>query len=173
MENISFKYTFLILLLIIIHNVEVCAQTNCNINYGYEFVDKNDSTIELRVFINGHSCKADYFKVNNDNNAYLPSFQGRYKDCLVFMIGYGQHFRLLTVFQVSDEMIIRDDYEHTMCMEPDKKESYLFFYNGQPIKMTYNYMNSKVKFRKIRNSKKYSIYKGKNIISCKNKFYLE
>ena len=58
-------------------------------------------------------------------------------------------------------------------MEPDKKESYLFFYDGQPIKMTYNYNNSKVRFKKLRNRKKYSVFKGETIVSCKNKFYLD
>lgn len=173
MEHISLKYSLLILLLLFTHIVVVCAQTTCNTNSNYEFVEINDSTIELRVSINGHNGKADYYRVKNENNVTLPSFQGKYKDCLVFMLGYGQHYRLLTVFQVRDEIFIRDDYEHTMCMEPNKKESYLFFYDGQPIKMTYNYKNSKVKFKKLRNRDKYSIFKGKTIISCKEKFYVE
>lgn len=172
MVHINLKYIFLILLLFFCFVVEVSAQTDRNTNSSYEFIEKNDTTIELRVSINGYSSKVDYFKLKGENKVSLPTFQGRYKDCLVFMLGYGQHFRLLTVFQVSNKKIIRDDYEHTMCMEPDKKESYLFFYDEQPIKMTYNYKNSKVKFKKLRNRKKYSTYKGETIVSCKNKFYI-
>ena len=173
MESISLKYSFLILSIFFSHIVEVSAQTDCDTNCNYEFVEINDSTIELRVSINGHSGKTNYFRVNNDNNISLPSFQGRYKDCLVFMLGHGQHFRLLSVFQACNGIIISDDYEHTMCMKPDKKESYLFFYKGQPIKMTYNYKNFKVKFKKLRNKNKYRIFKGKTIISCNNKFHIE
>jgi len=164
---------FLILSLFFYHVIEVNAQTDCETNNSYEFIEKNDSTIELRVYINGHSGKADYIKLKNEDNVPLPTFQGRYKDCLVFMRGYGQHYRLLTVFQISNGKIIRDDYEHTMCMEPNKKESYLFFYNGQPIKMTYNSENSKITFKKLRNKKKYSVFKGKTIVSCNNRFYVD
>jgi hypothetical protein len=87
----------------------------------------------------------------------------------VFIHGYGQHYRLLTVFQVIKGKIVRDDYEHSMCMEPYKKEAYLFFYDSKPIKMTYQYKNGKVKFRKLRNRKKYNSYKGEVISSCKNR----
>ena len=173
MVHISFKYTFTILLIFFCFVLEVNAQTDCGTNCNYEFMEKNDSTIELCVSINGYSGKFDYFRLKSETKVPLPTFQGRYKDCLVFMLGYGQHFRLLTVFQVSNDEIIRDDYEHTMCMEPDKKESYLFFYDGQPIKMTYNYKNSKIKFKKLRNRKKYGVFKGKTIVSCKNKFYVD
>ena len=173
MANNHIKNIFLILSLFFIQINDVCAQTYCDATSNYEFVEKNDSTIELRVSINGLHGKTEYFKVRNEDNASLPIFQGRYKDCLIFMLGHGQHFRLLTVFQVSDGIIIKDDYEHTMCLDPDEKESYLFFCDGQPIKMTYNYKNSKVKFKKLRNSNKYSIFKGKTIGSCKNKFYIE
>ena len=164
---------FLILSLFFWHVVGVYAQTECGNNFSYDFIEKNDSTIELCVLINGYSGKADYFTIKSENVISLPKFQGRYKDCLVFMLGYGQHFRLLTVFQVSNEKVIREDYEHTMCLEPNKKESYLFFYNGQPIKMTYNFENSKITFKKLRNKKKYSVFKGKTIVSCNNRFYVD
>ena len=170
---IRFKYTFLILSMLFCLSVDVYAQTDRDSNCSYDFIEKNDTTIELRVSINGYSGKVDYFKLKGDKNTPLPTFQGRFKDCLVFMLGNGQHYRLLTVFQVSNERIIRDEYEHTMCLEPDKKESYLFFYDGQPIKMTYNYKNSKVKFKKLSNKDKYNIFKGKIIVSCKNKFYVD
>ena len=167
------KYILSILSSIFIQIVTVSAQTYCDTDCNYEFVEKNDTTIELRVSINGLNGKAEYFKVNNEGIVPLPSFQGRYKDCLVFMLGYGQHFRLLSVFQICDGKVIKEDYEHSMCMEPDKKESYLFFYDGQPIKMTYNYENYKVKFKKLRNSKEYGNYKGKTIVSCKNRLYID
>ena len=173
MVHISLKYTVLILSVIFCHSVGVYAQTGCSTNCSYDFIEKNDTTIELCVSINEYSCKVDYFKLKSEKEVSLPTFQGRYKDCLVFMHGCGQHFRLLTVFQVTNKEIVRDDYEHTMCMEPDKKESYLFFYDGQPIKMTYNYNNSKVRFKKLRNRKKYSVFKAETIVSCKNKFYLD
>jgi len=173
MAHISIKYTFLMLSLFYIQVTKVCAQTLCDTNSNYEYVETNDSTIELRVSINGLHGKAEYYIINNEESLPLPAYQGRYKDCMVFMRGYGQHFRLLTVFQVSDGIIKKEDYEQTMCMEPDKKESYLFFYDGQPIKMTYNYKNSKVKFKTLRNRNKYKNYKGKTIVSCKNKFYID
>ena len=171
MVHISFKYAFLILSLSFCLAVDVDAQIDCDRNCSYDFIEKNDTTIELHISINGYSSKFDYFKLKSDKKFPLPIFQGRYKDCLVFMVGYGQHYRLLTVFQISNGQIIRDEYEHTMCLETDIKESYLFFYDSQPIKMTYNYMNSKVKFKKLRNKNKYSITKGETIVSCKNKFY--
>lgn len=173
MVHINYKSTFLILSLFFCHVLAVGAQTDCGRNCSYEFVEKNDSTVELRVSINGHSGKADYYIIKSENVVPLPKFNGRYKDCLVFMHGYGQHYRRLTVFQVSNDMIIKEDYEHEMCMEPDGKESYLFFYNGQPIKMTYNYRTTKVKFKKLRNRGKYEIFKGKTIVSCENKFYVD
>ena len=163
----------LILSLSFIQFVTVCAQSIGDTNCNYEFVDKNDSTMELRVSINGHEGKAEYCKANNGDDAPLPTFQGRYKDCMVFMLGYGQHYRLLTVFQVINGTIVREDYEHTMCLEPDKKESYLFFHDGQPVRMTYDYQKSKVKFKKLRNGNKYYKFKGKTIISCKNKFHVD
>ena len=135
-----------------------------------EFVEANDSTIELRVSINGLTTKADYSKFNGES--FLPSYRGRYKDCLIFMRGYGQHYRLLTIFQVIDGKIQRDDYEHTMCLNPKNgKESYLFFYGDQPIKMVYNFKTSETKFVELRHPEKYRSLKGKDIESCNNKFY--
>lgn len=171
MGHISLKFLVLSVFLFLI--IKVQAESHCDTTYNYEFIEKNDSTIELRISINGRNCKVEYFKAKSEDNVSLPKFQGRYKDCLIFMIGNGQHFRLLIVFQVSNDKIIREEYEHTICMEPDEKESYLFFYEGQPIKMIYNYKNSKVKFKKLCNRKKYLKFKGKTIESCHNKFYTE
>lgn len=159
-------------LLLLCGYLTIDAQTDCGRNSSYEFVEMNDSTVELRVSINGHSGKVDYYIIKSENVVPLPKFNGRYKDCLVFMHGYGQHYRRLTVFQVSNDMIIKEDYEHEMCLESDGKESYLFFYDGQPIKMTYNYRTTTVKFKKLRNRGEYEIFKGKTIVSCENKFYV-
>ena len=171
MVHTSLKYIFWILSMFYCSVLEISAQNYSDRDSNYEFIEKNDSTIELRVSINGNSGKAEYFKLKSEEKVALPKFQGKYKNCLVFMYGYGQHYRLLTVFQVCNGKIIRDDYEHSMCMEPYKKESYLFFYNRRPIKMTYNYKNDKVKFRKLRNKGKYNRFKGEVIFSCKNRFF--
>ena len=172
MGNTNLLNRLLMLSLLFIRLSTVCAQTCCDKTSYFELVEKNDSTIELCISIDGFNGKTDFYRVNNEDSP-LPKFQGRYKDCLLFMYGYGQHFRLLIVFQVINGAIIREDYEHTMCLEPDNEESYLFFYDGQPIKMTYNNKNFKVKFKKLRNSNKYNILKGRTIVSCKNKFYID
>ena len=164
------KRLFILLTIIAIAIPSLRAQNANNTCSSYEFVETNDSTIELRVSINGLTTKADYSKVNGES--FLPTYQGRYKDCLVFMRGYGQHYRLLTIFQVIDGKILRDDYEHTMCMNPKNgKESYLFFYGEQPIKMVYNFKSSETKFIGLRHPEKYRSLKGKTIESCNNKFY--
>lgn len=164
------KYTFLILSVLFLWIDNVVAQTKCDERCNYEFIEKNDSIVELRVSINGMNATADYSKANNDENIPIPKFQGRYKDCLLFMLGYGQHFRLLITFQANNGKIIKNDYEHSMCLNNNGKEAYLFFYNEQPIKMEYDYSTSKVTFKKLRNSRKYNSLKGKVIESCKNSF---
>ena len=63
MVHISLKYTVLILSVIFCHSVGVYAQTGCSTNCSYDFIEKNDTTIELCVSINEYSCKVDYFKL--------------------------------------------------------------------------------------------------------------
>ena len=164
------KQRLFILLTIIAIAIPSLRAQNANDTCSYEFVETNDNTIELRVSINGLSTKADYTKVNGES--FLPSYQGRYKDCLVFMRGRGQHFRLLTIFQVIDGKIRQDDYEHSMCLNPkNSKESYLFFYGEQPIKMVYDFKTLETKFIELGHPEQYRSLKGKNIESCNNKFY--
>ena len=165
------KYTFLILSVLFLWIDNAGAQTKCDESCNYEFIEKNDSIVELRVSINGMNATADYYsKTNKDENIPIPKFQGRYKDCLLFMLGYGQHFRLLITFQANNGKIIKEDYEHSMCLNSNGKEAYLFFYNEQPVKMEYDYRTSTVKFKKLRNSRKYNSLRGKVIESCKNSF---
>lgn len=95
------KYTFLILSVLFLWIDNAGAQTKCDESCNYEFIEKNDSIVELRVSINGMNVTADY-SVNKDENIPIPKFQGRYKDCLLFMLGYGQHFRLLITFQANN-----------------------------------------------------------------------
>ena len=164
------KRLFILLTIIAIAIPSLRAQNANDTCSSYEFVETNDSTIELRVSINGLTTKADYSKVNGES--FLPTYQGRYKDCLIFMRGYGQHYRLLTTFQVIDGQIQQDDYEHTMCPNPKNcKESYFFFYGEQSIKMVYNFKSSETKFIELGHPEKYSNLKGKTIESCNNKFY--
>ena len=164
------KRLLILLTIIAIAIPSLRAQNANDTCSNYEFVETNDSTIELRVSINGLTTKADYSKFNGES--FLPSYRGRYKDCLIFMRGYGQYYRLLTIFQVIDGKILRDDYEHTMCMNPKNgKESYLFFYGEQPIKMVSNFKTSETKFVELRHPEKYRSLKGKDIESCNNKFY--
>ena len=56
----------LILSLSFIQFVTVCAQSIGDTNCNYEFIEKNDSTIELCVSINGYSGKFDYFKLKSE-----------------------------------------------------------------------------------------------------------
>ena len=136
------KCTFLILSFFL--NVVIAwAQTSFVTSNNYKFVEINDSTTELCVSINGLTAKTNYLRTDN---SLLPTFHGKYKDSMIFILGYGQHFRLLTVFQIYDGKIIRDDIEHVMCLNNNSKESYLFFYGEQPIKMVYDYKSSKVKY---------------------------
>ena len=164
------KQRLFIFLTIIAIAIPSLRAQNANDTCSYEFVETNDSTIELRVSINGLSTKADYIKVNGES--FLPSYKGRYKECLVFMRGRGQHFRLLTIFQVIDGKIRQDDYEHSMCLNPkNSKESYLFFYGEQPIKMVYDFKTSETKFIELGHHEQYRSLKGKTIESCDNQFY--
>ena len=164
------KRLFILLTIITIAIPSLRAQELIDTCSSYEFVETNDSTIELRVSINGLSTKADYPKVNGES--FLPTYRGRYKDCLVFMRGYGFHYRLLTTFQVINGKIQRDDYEHTMCLNPKNgKESYLFFYGEQPIKIVYDFTTSETKFVELQHPEKYRNLKGKTIESYNNKFY--
>ena len=164
------KRLFILLTIITIVIPSSRAQELNDTCSSYEFIETNDSTIELRVSINGLTTKADFSKV--DGESFIPTYQGRYKDCLVFMRGYGQHFRLLIIFQVIDGKIQRNDDENTMCLNPkNSKESYLFFYGEQPIKMVYDSKTSETIFVELRHSEKYRSLKGKTIESCNNKFY--
>lgn len=164
------KRLFILLTIITIVIPSSRAQELNDTCSSYEFIETNDSTIELRVSINGLTTKADFSKV--DGESFIPTYQGRYKDCLVYMRGYGQHFRLLTIFQVIDGKIQRNDYENTMCLNPkNSKESYLFFYGEQPVKMVYDFKTSETKFVELRHPEKYRSLKGKTIESCNNKFY--
>ena len=166
------RWVFVVLFLILIQKNDICAQTNCGSKCSYDFIEKNDTIAELKISINGLSRNAYFYKSIDDNIINLPKFQGRYKDCLLFMLGNGQHYRLLIVFQAINGKIIRSDYEHTMCMKPDIKERYLFFYDEHPIEMIYNYKNSKVKFKKLKDDKKYKYSKGNIIESCQNRLYV-
>ena len=169
----TMKHTYIFkilfsLFLVFIHPNFALAQTELSCNSHYDFIDKNDSITELRISINGHNATEEFFKEIDKEQIPLPTFKGKYKDCMIFMRGYGQHYRLLITFQMKDGKIHREDYEHSMCLKTSHKESYLFFYGEQPMKMTSNNWTDKIKFRKLRKAKKYYELKGRTIESCNN-----
>lgn len=169
-KHLSYIRIYISLFMFFLQLNSALAQTELSCNSHYEFVDKNDSITELRISINGHNATEEFIKEIDKEQIPLPTFQGKYKDCIIFMRGYGQHYRLLITYQVQDGKIHREDYEHSMCLKTSNKESYLFFYGEQPMKMTYNYKTDKIKFRKLRKNKKYYELKGRTIESCNNSF---
>ena len=63
MVHINLNYTFLILSVLFCRVAGVHAQTDCGPNCSYDFIEKNDTTIELCVSINGYNGKVEFFKL--------------------------------------------------------------------------------------------------------------
>ena len=126
----------------------------CRVN-KYQYFNKNDSTIELRLTINGISHSEEFYTEEGINGYMCPRFIGTYKDCLIFLIGYGQHYRNVIVFYPENGNIVRNDFENELCLKSSYKETYLFFYKDTPIKMECSSKNDRVRFKKTRKRVKY------------------
>ena len=135
-------------------NLSYAQDSLCPVN-NYQYFNKNDSTIELHLTINGISHREEFYTEDGIKGYMCPRFKGIYKDCFVFLIGYGQHYRNVIVFYPKNEVIVRNDFENELCLKSSNKETYLFFYKDNPIKMEYCLKNDRVRFKKIRKRKKY------------------
>jgi hypothetical protein len=123
-------------------------------NY-YQYFLKNDSTIELRLAINGIPHSEDFYTEDGIEGYMCPRFKGIYKDSFIFMIGYGQYYRNVIVFYPKNEVIVRNDFENELCLKSKRKETYLFFYEDNPVKIEYYFKNDRIRFKKIRSKHKY------------------
>ena len=135
------------------------------------FCQKNDSTITMNLVINHHTHTEEYQIIDGiPFDEYVPRFLERYQNSLIFINGKGQHYRLLTVFTLVGERIVKDLYENELEINRNRvDESYLFFYQGSPIKIVTS-TDGKVKFKQLNPKHKTNLASDEiNYISCSNK----
>lgn len=174
MEHTKYIYSVIIVGMILFCHLSMTAQ-NSKSNYNsfeYDYIQKNDSVVDFFININGVCRKVDIYTAGIPAEKIVPKFLGRYKDCFVFIRGYGQHYRHLRIFYVKNNAILYEDFENELCIESSKKEKYMFFFNGVPIKIIYDTITSKIRFIKLRKKKSRNYRKDIIIESCNGKFFI-
>lgn len=94
----------------------------------------NDSVCNINVTIDGIQGSKTILYVNdNDDGFYIPKYKGKYKKSFILKTGYHQHYRLISIFEARDNIIIYNEYENSIAYTYPKKEINLFIYNGKLI----------------------------------------
>ena len=174
MEHTKYIYSVIIVVMITFCNLSMAAQNpkrNCNY-FEYNYAQKSDSIVDFFININGVCRKIEIYTAGIPAEEIVPKFLGRYKDCFVFIRGYGQHYRHLRIFYVKNNAIFYEDFENELCIESSKKEKYMFFFNGVPVKVVYDMITSKTRFIRLRKKKRSNYKKDSIIESCSGQFFI-